>query len=127
MAMLGRYDLLETLGQGGFATVYRAHDPLLDRDVAIKVLLPQLGGDAGIRQRFLSEARAIARLSHPNIATVFDVGEVAVDAVLQPGAPLQSTPEPQPFYAMELIHGRTLSEVIRTGGAQPLAWVLEVL
>jgi serine/threonine-protein kinase len=71
----GRYELLGTLGKGGFATVYRAHDPALGREVAIKTLLPHLAEDGEIRQRFMAEAQRLARLRHPNIVTVYDVGE----------------------------------------------------
>jgi len=69
-----RYRLVERLGQGSMGIVYRAHDDTLDRDVAIKFLLPEriAGGEAGAR--FLREARAVARLSHPNIMTLYDVG-----------------------------------------------------
>lgn len=69
-----RYRLVEWLGEGSMGAVYRAHDEMLDRDVAIKFLLPErvAGGEAGAR--FLREARAVARLSHPHIMTLFDVG-----------------------------------------------------
>jgi serine/threonine protein kinase/DNA-binding NarL/FixJ family response regulator len=69
-----RYRLVERLGQGSMGIVYRAHDDTLDRDVAIKFLLPEriAGGEASAR--FLREARVVARLSHPNIMTLYDVG-----------------------------------------------------
>jgi predicted Zn finger-like uncharacterized protein len=72
---IGRYEIRELLGAGAFGTVYRAHDPDLDRDVALKV--PQAGAlDApGARERFLREAKAAARLHHPNIVPIHDVGQ----------------------------------------------------
>ena len=69
-----RYRLVEQLGEGSMGIVYRAHDETLDRDVAIKFLSPErlAGGEASAR--FLREARAVARLSHPNVMTLYDVG-----------------------------------------------------
>ncbi|MBD0318628.1 MAG: serine/threonine protein kinase [Thermoleophilia bacterium] len=71
----GRYRLEEILGVGGMSTVYRAHDRVLERDVALKVLHSRLSRDPAYVERFRREARAIARLSHPNIVTVIDRGE----------------------------------------------------
>jgi serine/threonine protein kinase/DNA-binding CsgD family transcriptional regulator len=70
-----RYRLAEWLGEGGMGIVYRAHDEVLDRDVAIKFLLPKHIASAEAGERFMREARAVARLSHPNIMTLFDVGK----------------------------------------------------
>ncbi|MBN2394065.1 MAG: protein kinase [Anaerolineae bacterium] len=70
-----RYRLTEWLGEGGMGIVYRAHDEVLDRDVAIKFLLPQHIANAEAGERFMREARAVARLSHPNIMTLYDVGK----------------------------------------------------
>jgi serine/threonine-protein kinase len=95
MAALGRYELQEVLGQGGFATVYRAHDPVLDRDLAIKILHPHLASDPQIADRFVREGRALARLRHPNLVQVHDAG-------LADG---------QTYLAMELVPGKTLAEV----------------
>ena len=86
---LGRYRLIEKLGQGGMGVVYRAHDDDLDRDVAIKLLRPDGGGTS---KRLLREARSMARLSHPNIAAVFDVG----------------THEDSVYIAMEYVDGPSL-------------------
>jgi eukaryotic-like serine/threonine-protein kinase len=72
----GRYRLLELLGQGGMATIYRARDAQLERDVAVKLLRPEFGEDPDFLARFRDEARAAASLSHPNIVPVFDFGEV---------------------------------------------------
>jgi len=72
---LGRYEVLELVGRGGMASVYRGHHTDLDRPVAIKVLPEFLAEDEIARERFRQEARAIARLRHPNILSVFDYGE----------------------------------------------------
>jgi serine/threonine-protein kinase len=72
---LGRYEILEEIGQGGFAIVYRARDTQLDRLVALKELRPMLTHDAAWVKRFHREARTIARLDHPHIVTIHDVYE----------------------------------------------------
>ena len=89
---LGRYRILEPLGEGGMGRVYLAEDPTLARRVAIKVLSPEAAGDASQRQRLLLEARAASGLNHPNILTIHDLGEE--DGVL--------------YVAMERVDGRTL-------------------
>ncbi|MCJ7548405.1 MAG: protein kinase, partial [Anaerolineae bacterium] len=71
-ATLGRYRVLETLGHGGMARVYRAYHPQLDRYVAIKILRSDLVDDAEFLARFQREARAVASLRHPHIVRVFD-------------------------------------------------------
>ena len=71
----GRYELKETVGKGGMSTVYCAFDTLLERNVALKILHDQYGGDEEYVERFRREARAVAQLSHPNIVTVIDRGE----------------------------------------------------
>jgi len=73
----GRYELEELVGTGGMSSVYRAHDRLLERDVALKVLHEQFTADGEYVERFRREARAVAQLSHPNIVTVIDRGEQA--------------------------------------------------
>jgi serine/threonine protein kinase len=70
-----RYEIVEKLGGGGMALVYKARDQLLSRMVTIKVLREQLAGDADFIKRFRREAQAVARLSHPNIVSIYDVGE----------------------------------------------------
>ena len=82
----GRYRLVELLGQGGMATIYRARDAQLDRDVAVKLLRPEFGQDPDFLARFRDEARAAASLNHPNIVSVFDFGEGDVRAVPRHGA-----------------------------------------
>ncbi len=71
---LGQYRILEQIGQGGMATVFKAYQPNLDRFVAVKILAPQHAQTHGFKERFLREAKAVAMLSHPNILQVYDVG-----------------------------------------------------
>ena len=98
-ASIGRYRILRVLGQGGMGSVYLAHDPHLDRPVALKVPHPELTIRADARERFLREARAAARLDHPNFCKIHDIGEA--DGV--------------PFLAMAYIEGRTLAAMIQRG------------
>ncbi|HEY1731085.1 MAG TPA: protein kinase [Terriglobales bacterium] len=96
---LGPYQVQERLGAGGMGEVYRAHDNRLQRDVAIKILRPGLLIDEGARSRFRKEALALARLNHPNIAVVYDVGEHdAVD-----------------YLVMEYVPGPSLAEKLGSG------------
>lgn len=74
-ALAGQYRIERTLGQGGMGTVFLARDETLDRPVAIKVISPEVGTSAEIRQRFIQEARTVARLRHPNIVAVYSAGE----------------------------------------------------
>ncbi|BDG06581.1 serine/threonine-protein kinase [Anaeromyxobacter oryzae] len=81
--MLGRYELLEQVGSGGMAVVYRGRDTALDREVAVKLLHPHLASAAESRARFSREARAVARLSHPGIVEIYDyAGDAAVESYL---------------------------------------------
>ena len=99
----GRYVLGEVLGAGGMATVWRARDEVLGREVAVKVLSPQYAADAAFLARFEREARHVAALSHPCLVTVFDCGIDRGTA----------------FIVMELVAGRTLRQVLDDGGALP--------
>ena len=72
---LGPYAIRSQLGRGGMGVVYLAQDPRLDRQVAIKVLPPDLTRDATAKQRFLQEAQAASALDHPNICTIFEINE----------------------------------------------------
>jgi hypothetical protein len=72
---LGQYRIIEHIGQGGMATVYKAYQPSLDRYVAVKVLPPYFAHEPGFAMRFTREARAIARLNHPNILSIYDFGQ----------------------------------------------------
>jgi serine/threonine-protein kinase len=72
----GRYRLLSVIGQGGMGTVYKAHDTVIDRDVAVKVLPTELGAEPGYRERFRREAHTAARLAQPHIIPIYDTGEI---------------------------------------------------
>ncbi len=93
---LGRFRIDGTLGRGGMAVVYLAHDTELGRPVALKLMADHCADDAAFRARFAREAQAAARLSHPNIVQVFDIGE---DAGL-------------PFIVMEYVEGETLGDTL---------------
>jgi serine/threonine protein kinase/Tol biopolymer transport system component len=98
---LGPYEVLAPLGAGGMGEVYRARDPKLGREIAIKVLPETTAADLDRRQRFEQEARSASALNHPNILTIYDIG--SSDGTL--------------YIAMELVEGRTLRELI---AAEPL-------
>jgi serine/threonine protein kinase len=100
-ARVGRFVLVDTLGRGAQATVWRAHDQRLDREVALKLLLP--GAETLSVNQWLHEARAVSRLSHPNIVPVFEADDAGG----------------QPYLVFELVRGRTLAEALRSGGALP--------
>ncbi len=103
-----RFRLDAELGRGGMGVTYRAHDTLLDRDVAVKVVNdPNLGETA--RAKILHEARAAARLNHPNIVTVFDAGEAF------PAAPPAAADQAVPFIVMELVEGGSLQDLKLAG------------
>jgi serine/threonine-protein kinase len=74
--MFGRYRLIEVIGQGGMGKVYRAHDTVIDRYVAVKVLSPELAAEPGFQERFRREAHTAARLTEPHIVPIYDTGEV---------------------------------------------------
>src|SRR5262245_61796642 len=112
---LGSYEILNVIGSGGMGEVYRAHDPRLGREVAIKVLPASLTGDPERTRRFEQEARAAAALNHPNILAIHDVGQAA----LADGAP------PIAFIVMELLPGETLRQKT-TGGALPVRKAIDV-
>ena len=92
----GRYRIAGRIGVGGMGQVYRAHDISLNRDVAVKVISDDAVPDSATLRRFAREAEALSALNHPNIVTVFDVGDC----------------ESGPFIVMELVDGRTLRSVL---------------
>src|SRR5689334_5741102 len=110
VAEVGRYRLLEKLGQGGMAAVYKAHDPDIDRPIAIKFLHTYLCRDEQYRRRFMREAKLAGGLSHPNIVTVYDVGEI----------------EGRPYIAMELLDGTPLSELLVPGSRPEIREIVEM-
>ncbi len=105
-----RYRLLEPIGSGGLAVVYRGHDLLLDRAVAVKVLRHPYADDPLFRRRFLEEARAAGKLDHPNIVHVYDVGLEA----------------DRPYIVMELVEGTHLRRVIAERAPLPVQEAVEI-
>jgi serine/threonine protein kinase len=102
--ILGRYSLEELVGAGGMSSVYRAHDRLLERDVALKILHESYLEDEAAVERFRREARAVAQLSHPNIVTVIDRGEE----------------DGRQFIVFEYVPGEDLKECVARTGALPV-------
>lgn len=110
MHTLGRYRIDALIGEGAMAEVYRAHDPDIGRDVAIKVLKPDFARDAELEARFLREARAAGALSHQHIATIYDAGQEQGIA----------------YIAMELVEGQPLDAVLAQQGRLPYERVLHL-
>ena len=108
---LGKYRILEEIGHGGFATVYRAMDTTLEREVALKVLDPLLMRDEPFVARFQQEARAAASLDHPHIVPIYEVGKG----------------EGQLFIAMRLVRGLSLAKRLQTEGRIPWEETLSIL
>src|ERR1044071_7924233 len=102
MQKFGRYEIIEQIGAGAMGTVYKAVDPMMDREVAIKTILTHAidGPQSGeFRDRFFREARAAGRLAHPGIVTMYDVSEH----------------KGTPFLVMEFVAGRTLQSILQEG------------
>jgi len=112
ISQLGRYEILEELGQGAMGVVYKARDPLIDRIVAIKTINLGLALDEKeeYEGRFYQEAKAAGRLSHPNIVTIYDVGKSGDVA----------------YIAMEFLQGRELRDVLNDHGLLPVDQVLDI-
>lgn len=108
---LGQYTLLEKLGEGGMGEVYRARHAMLRRPTAVKLLRPEKVGEAGLK-RFEREVQLSSQLTHPNTITIFDYGR---------------TDEGIFYYAMELLEGATLDEIVETSGPMPEARVVHVV
>src|SRR2546421_6034202 len=98
---LGKYQITGVLGEGGMGIVLKAHDPLIERDVAVKLLAEHLAADATSLSRFLSEARAAGKLNHPNVVAIYEIG--------QEGA--------THFLALEYVPGGSLSDRLQEQGA----------
>jgi serine/threonine-protein kinase len=109
--LIGKYEILEELGRGGFAVVYKARDVELDRLVALKVLRPALSDDPGFVARFKQEARAAARLKHPHIVTVYDAAQIDERLII----------------AMQYVESRTLRDELQAQGLLPLDRTLTIL
>src|SRR3979409_679223 len=104
----GRYELGELIGYGGMGEGERGRDTRLNREVAIKVLRPDLARDPAFLNRFRREAHSAAGLNHPSIVSVYDTGEdIAPDGTSIP------------FIVMEFVEGRTLRDIIKSEGRLP--------
>ena len=101
--LAGRYSLQGLIGRGGMADVELAHDQVLDRQVAVKILHTRYSDDPSFRERFKREARAAASLNHPNMVAVYDTGDE----------------DGRPFIVMEYVAGRSLKEVLQREGVLP--------
>ena len=101
---LGKYRIVEKLGDGGMGAVYRASDEMLGREVAIKVLRPELARQAALMERFRAEAMALARFNHPNIAILHDLERSGDDL----------------YMVMEFVRGETLEQLVHRSGR--LTW-----
>ena len=106
----GRYELEEIVGTGGMSTVYRAHDQLLERNVALKVLHSHFAEDDEYVERFRREARSVAQLSHPHIVTVIDRGE----------------DDGQQFIVFEYVDGENLKQLVERTGPLPTRRAIEL-
>src|SRR6185295_13788177 len=108
---IGKYRVIERIGRGGMGTIFKAHDPVLDRLVALKVISTEVEVTDEMRTRFFREAQACAKLNHPNIVTVYDMGE----------------DDGRLFIVMELLEGQELRRLIGQGAALPLEDKLSVM
>src|SRR5256714_3657991 len=106
----GRYELEELIGTGGMSSVFRAHDRLLERKVALKILHEHYTSDDSYVERFRREARLAAQLSHPNIVTVIDRGES----------------DGRQFIVFEYVEGENLKELVERRGPLPVRRALEL-
>ena len=106
-----RYQVIRTIGEGGMANVYLAHDTILDRDVAVKILRGDLANDEKFVRRFQREAISASSLTHPNIVEMYDVGE----------------DDGKYFIVMEYVEGKTLKSLIKKRGALTLPEVIDIM
>lgn len=110
MKLVGRYQIIARIGQGAMANVYKAYDPSINRELAIKVLKREYCQNPQFAARFLREARAAGALSHPNIVTIYDVGEI----------------QGFPYIAMELLDGEPLDKAAQRKGQFPIGDVMAI-
>lgn len=106
-----RYQIIRLIGEGGMANVYLAHDTILDRDVAVKILRGDLAGDEKFVKKFQREAISASSLNHPNIVELYDVGE----------------DNGEYFIVMEYVEGKTLKSLVKKRGALTLAEVVDIM
>jgi tetratricopeptide (TPR) repeat protein len=109
---IGKYEILRLLGKGAMGMVYVAHDTILERDVALKVMGAHIADDDTLKQRFMREAKAVAKMTHPNVVNVFDLG---------------SHVDGSPYIAMELLHGEDLLKLMRTPPGLSLERKVEIV
>jgi eukaryotic-like serine/threonine-protein kinase len=112
MTVVGKYELLNEMGAGGMGIVYRARDTVLDREVALKVMRPESQTDEEATERFRREARACARLHHPNLVTVYDLGEAEGGVI---------------YIAMELLDGIDLRAAVKQKVRLPIALKIDLI
>ena len=105
---IDRYKVLELIGEGVMAEVYKVYDPDMDCNLALKILKDEWSGDNQHENRFLQDARALSATSHPNIATVHNFGKI----------------DNRPYMVMELLKGSLMEECIESGNPMPLEQVL---
>ena len=106
-----RYEIIKSIGEGGMANVYLAHDIILDRDVAVKILRGDLANDEKFVRRFQREALAASSLSHPNIVEVYDVGE----------------DDGKYYIVMEYVEGKTLKDLVKRRGGLSIPEVIDIM
>src|SRR5512143_2773362 len=102
---IGKYEIRTSVGKGAMGQVYLAHDTVLDRDVALKVMIAQIADDPELKQRFEREAIAVAKMTHPNVVMVFDLG---------------THTDGSPYIAMEYLKGQDLQKALRQPPPMPL-------
>ncbi len=110
-AGLGRYQMVTELGRGAMGVVYKARDLVLDREVALKIMAPEIRDNQEIAAKFVGEARALAALNHPNIVTVYDQGH----------------DQGEMFIVMEFVEGITLDSLLETNGPLPASQAVELI
>jgi len=106
---IGKYEIIEELGKGGMGAVYKAYDPVIEREVAIKVILEHVLETPNVKERFYREAKALGKLSHENITILHDVGEA----------------DGKPYIVMEFLHGTNLRNIIERNEPVPISQKLD--